>query len=571
MATYSEQCWAVGSYRYASYFTLYVELTEKWVDISNNTSYVDYNVYCQSSGSGSISANHFKYFSLNDIEILNTTEHVSASSPNAYIHLCNGTIGPIYHNNDGTKSIEFYAEIEASSYGVASSVGGIFYLSTIPRTSSISATSANIEETTAININRASDSFTHTITYSFSGLSGTIATKTGSTSLGWTIPSSFYAKIPNAKSGTVTLTCTTYNGNTSIGTSTCTFTAIASESRCKPTLTATVIDTNSTTIALTGSNAKLIRYKSTAKVTASPTARNSASISKVTVNGTTINNNTISIANCSATSFSVVATDSRGYSTTVNLTPTVVNYIPLTINANAFRPSPTTGEIDLEYSGNYFNGDFGSSSNTLTVSWKYRVRYSGSYTDGTISIAPTITNNTYKLNQKSLGTIFTYTNVYEIQITAQDKLTTINTTIVVPQGIPIVNWGEDFFNVNGTITQNGTAEVLSAEVLYEDDTGTTGTVTLSETSANFRYLEIFYSKSGIFQSVKIYSPNGKKVSLIMGYINSSSEAQLQLAKITINGTQITRDNSSGYINFNTNSHYMGLNQEVGIHRVLGYR
>lgn len=111
---------------------------------------------------------------------------------------------------------------------------------------------------------------------------------------------------------------------------------------------------------------------------------------------------------------------------------------------------------------------------------------------------------------------------------------------------------------------------LNPVVLYNNTNGATGTVTLSETAANFQYLEILYSKGGIYQSVKVYSPNNKKVSLLVGYLNSSSEAQLQLAKVTISGTQITRD-TGGYINFYENAHYMGTGTEVGIHRVLGYR
>lgn len=111
---------------------------------------------------------------------------------------------------------------------------------------------------------------------------------------------------------------------------------------------------------------------------------------------------------------------------------------------------------------------------------------------------------------------------------------------------------------------------LNPVVLYNNASGTTGTVTLSETAANFQYLEILYSKGGMYQSVKVYSPNNKKVSLLVGYLNSSSEAQLQLAKVTISGTQITRD-TGGYINFSTSSHSMGTGTEVGIHRVLGYR
>ena len=130
---------------------------------------------------------------------------------------------------------------------------------------------------TTININRASSSFTHTIRYSFSGLTGTIATKTSSTSIGWTIPTSFYAKIPNSKSGMVTINCQTFNGNTSIGTSSTTANVFVINS--EPTITATIEDVNSATVALTGDSNKIVRYMSNAKVDITATAKNSATIS----------------------------------------------------------------------------------------------------------------------------------------------------------------------------------------------------------------------------------------------------------------------------------------------------
>ena len=53
-----------------------------------------------------------------------------------------------------------------------------------------------------------------------------------------------------------------------------------------------------------------------------------------------------------------------------------------------------------------------------------------------------------------------------------------------------------------------------SKVLYNDPTGTTGEVLLSETSANFEYIEIFYrTNDQDYGFTKVYQPNGKKVSL----------------------------------------------------------
>lgn len=150
MATYTAGCSQVGSFSYAKYFTLYVVLNDRDGSSSTNKSKVDYNVYCQSSGSGSISANHQLYFSLNGNVIRNENVYVNVSSPNAYIGIASGTL-EVAHNSDGSKSISFEASINATGgYGVSASKSDTFTLTKIPRYAnvSISANSRTINKLT---------------------------------------------------------------------------------------------------------------------------------------------------------------------------------------------------------------------------------------------------------------------------------------------------------------------------------------------------------------------------------------------------------------------------------------
>lgn len=130
--TFSQQCSKVGNFSQASNFTLYVTLTDRDGNSETNKSYVDYNVYCQSNGSGAISARHYKYFSINGEEIINNTESVNASSPYAYIQIASGTI-EVEHNTDGNKKIPFSAELRGLSFGVSASIDGEFELEKIGR------------------------------------------------------------------------------------------------------------------------------------------------------------------------------------------------------------------------------------------------------------------------------------------------------------------------------------------------------------------------------------------------------------------------------------------------------
>ena len=665
MVTYSAQCSAVGSFGYANYFKLYVVLTETEVNIANNTSKVQYNVYCQSSGSGSINANHYLYFNINGSDKRNETVKVNVSSPNAYIGIASGTTDAIQHNNDGSKSITFSAQIKASSYGVSASTSGTFTLSTIARASSVSGGSGNIGSTSPISISRASSSFTHTLRYTFGSLSGTIDTGVA-TSYTWKLPTSFYAQIPNSKTGTGTIYCDTYSGGTLVGTKSTTFTATVTEASSRPIISATLTDSNATTKALTGNANKMVKGQSTGQLVITSSVKNSATIKSVTVNGTNVGTSasiTKTYANISTASFTIVTTDSRGFTnTSYILTPSYINYIPLTLNTRIFRPQPTGTEIQMTYSGNYFNGNFGAQQNSMGMEWYYKVKGANDWIKGG-TITPTISGNTISEKTISLGTGFNYQTAYEFYIYAQDFLTSFSITIPVSVGMPAFYWRKDFFGVNvatqfrdavvvdgnlviketiqggnvpiasspanvsfddvgtgkqfnksglytastdntwfnlinvrhrngnsdgvdyglqffKTFSNNSTLKIRSqnggtwsdwediyrTKSLYDNSSGTNGTVTLSETSANFSYIEIISQRgSNYYSSGKIASPNGKTVNLTTSAFNTY--VYLYSKQVVISGTSITVG-SARYWNKNGDTNTDDSNKII---KVIGYR
>lgn len=129
----------------------------------------------------------------------------------------------VNHNIDGTGSTTIYWKWNVnSSWGGYVQPSGSFTISlpTIPRASGVSATAGYIDSPLTISISRHSTAFTHTLTYSFGSASGTIATKTGETSLSWTPPIELCRQIPSALQGECTITCDTYNGSTKIGSNT---------------------------------------------------------------------------------------------------------------------------------------------------------------------------------------------------------------------------------------------------------------------------------------------------------------------------------------------------------------
>ena len=551
----------------------------------------------------------------------------------------------IAHNNDGSKQVTISGSVTGPSgtslASKTSSGSQTVTLDKIPRKSTITASDGIIGSTTTININRATSTFTHTLTYSFSSTTGTIVTKTTSDSYTWTIPTSFYAQIPNAKKGTCTITCETFDGNTSLGTNTATFKASINETSSKPTITATIIDANSTTVALTGSNTKLVRYISNAKVTLTATAKNSATITQKRVNGNVSSSNEYTINNVENNSFTVDCTDSRGLVASQTYTKASadwIDYVKLAFtDIKLTRLSSTSTTFNADIKGNYYNASIGNTANTLTFRYRYR-EVGGSYS-GYTTLTATKTGNTFTYNA-NLGIAFATDKEYEIEFNAVDKLMNVvnkdGNPIKLNKAVPMIDiyknnikvsgdlYSNNFgfptngrakWNGNTILRNNGTSTILSANTssiylkpngdatstnqaqidtngvltlkgstanivysgksLYDNASGTTGTVTLSETSANFTYIDIFAkSRTGVISCVRIYNPNGQKALLMVDGEGLNTYGIFNKVWLKINGTSITKDRENviqlqnGVLpNIDTSTSYYTLS----IVRVDGYR
>ena len=451
--------------------TLRFNWSQSSQSIANNNSVVSWSLQLIASGgsisssaskSWSVTVNGSNYSGTNTVGVSNGQTKTLASGSTT-----------IAHNADGTKSFSFSfsQQFDINYSGVGwigtKSGSGNGTLTTIPRTSSVSSTNANIGENITITINRASSSFTHTLSYSFCNLKGTIATKTSSTSVSWKLPTTFYAQIPNSKSSWGTITCDTYSGSTKIGSSTCRFDVYVKESANKPGISATVVDVNDTTKALTGDENKLIRYYSKAKfeLTASPKNSSTITTRSVFYNGTTYKGGSENswIANFSEVvsgSYKFTVTDSRGFSNSLTVNKTLIEYVKLTCYMTVTNPT-ATGECTINLNGNYFNGSFGATNNTLSVQYKID---EGEWTDTTI----TLTNNTYKATAKITG--MDYTRAYSFYARAVDKVTTVETPVKYVKAKPIFDWGENDFHFHVGVVSNESFRIGADRYLYGTNT-----------------------------------------------------------------------------------------------------
>lgn len=202
--------------------SLSVSATQNSQNISNNTSNVTVTATAKWGGGswnhsgecyGSIIIDGTKY-SFSNL-ILNPNKISSGSQT-----IMTKTVD-VSHNSDGTKNLQysasFYTGISSSG---TQSASGSKVLTTIPRKSSLSASNGTLGTAQTLSVTRQSNSFTHTITYKCGTASGTIATKSSSTSISWTPPVSLASQNTTGTTVSVTLTIATYSGDTNIGSST---------------------------------------------------------------------------------------------------------------------------------------------------------------------------------------------------------------------------------------------------------------------------------------------------------------------------------------------------------------
>lgn len=395
-------------------------------------------VYWHDSKNGDILGASTTYTSINRDELNQITGYID-----------------VPHNDDGTLSgyaRTVWTKNGSNSYVPPSTnVDANLTLTTIPRksTATVSGT-PNIGSQITINTNRKSNTFTHTLTYSFGGLSGTIGTNVGA-SVNWTIPTSFYAQIPNAKSGTMTITTTTYSGTTTVGTTTTNVTVYVTNSN--PTFNVAYKDTNTTTTGITGNNQHIVQNKSTLQFNiTSASAKNSATLSsvKVTINGATqtqsissatkdFNYGTINVS--SNTTATVVLTDSRGFTTTKNVAITVLSW------------SSPTAIITLQRQSNYYtttnikvDANYSSLNSHNTISIKYRIKKTTTSTWGSyVTLSDNVTSTFQADNQYE----------WNVQVVVQDSLATTTYNLTLAVGTPILfidrakrNVGVDCFPVS---------------------------------------------------------------------------------------------------------------------------
>lgn len=264
-------------------------------------------------------------------------------------------------------------------------------------------------------------------------------------------------------------------------------------------------------------------------------------------------------------------TDSRGNSSSYNVPLTIWEYSQPTAIITEYRESNFYTESHIKVDARY-----SSLNNLNTIDIKYRIKKS---TESTWGAWVTISDN--------VEADFNADNQYawDIQVSLEDALGTTNTYTInkaLDVGIPIVFYDVLMrsVGVNCLPISNETLEVNSKNIgnvlipftLYENNNGSNADITLSDSVANYDYIEIFYKNNDdTYASVKVPNADGKNAMLLSlmphatGYLKGTI-VSIATTNITISSyySQTTLPNNGAIVvNQSQNYHY--------ITKVVGYK
>ena len=263
------------------------------------------------------------------------------------------------HNEDGTKTLTCSAWISHSRFtSIEQSYSQA--LTTIPRKSTLSVTDGTLGTAQTLTVTRQSTSFSHTITYTCGSASGTITTKSTSTSISFTPPLSLASQNTTGTSVTITYKIETFNGSTSVGSNTYSKTCTIPAS-VKPSVSVSVSEASELNYGV------YVQGVSQLNVSITVTVSYGSAIAsyKTTIDGKTYTSNsftTETLKGKGSLAITTVVTDKRGRTATYNGTVNVLEYNPPTISATVYR---CTSAGVANNQGNYARVKFTTSYTSL--------------------------------------------------------------------------------------------------------------------------------------------------------------------------------------------------------------
>lgn len=458
-------------YTSAHYYTYRAVVTENYRNIAANTTNVTIGFYMSDTGGGA----GFEDYSTSNYGIsvdgemkvsMQRAENASVNNGGSSFVKIGSWTGNIAHNADGSKSISVglcwksgngyntqeYLPKQNSGYDSYPSGTptvwqmGSVALTTIPRATTPSIGTVTLGSKITISLPRASDKFTHNLTYNFYGASGTIAENAGASAT-WNVPPlSLAERIPNDTSGVGSITCQTVSDGSVIGSVTIPFSAIVPDS-VKPSIKS--ISATESVGGLADRFGGFVQGKSRLAVAISADGAYgskiksySTTIEGVSYPGDIFTSNVIKGSGTIAITTTVVDSRQRPFTTTTHVT--VYPYFAPKINAfSAWRVNTSGAAADngerlgvrCAYEIASVNG-----KNTRIYTVSYRLSTSSSFTNIESVTAATSGDETKTYTSSP---IVSENNSYVVRLTVVDYFTSAYVDVDIPTAFVLMNWKDD--------------------------------------------------------------------------------------------------------------------------------
>lgn len=438
--------------------------SESNVSIENNTSSLTITIYFSANNTSTWFSSETLYCTCNGV-----TQSVKVAHPKGGSTTKSFTFNNIKHNNDGTKSVSWSWNCNTGTSVLGNvSASGTRTLQRIPRASGLSfnPNPAELGQAVTISLTKYIEGTTDTLSWKIGDSSGVIGT-TDEDMVIWTPPIYLAELITNSTSGTCVISCTSYDGDTLIGTSTANLTLEVPSSVVPSVSIGTITEANQSIADLNWGVFVQNKSQLNIPITASG-IYGSDIVSIVTnINGNIFNGTNIitpTLITSGTSTITTTVTDTRGRTATTTTTYSVEPYANPSITSVEAQRCLIDGTIDED--GTYllytFVGSISSVANHNSKVFQigYKKTTDENYTFATIS-------NTYSVNENDSVSSFTISPdyAYDIVFQAVDSFMTTAIGRDLTVGFDLMN-----FNASGKAMAIGkVSEADPNEELLEID------------------------------------------------------------------------------------------------------
>ena len=356
--------------------------------------------------------------------------------------IASGTI-TVKHADNGSKtfSIDIKAAVYVSSINCTGS--GTFALDDIPRKSTLSIGNGTLGTSQTLSVARKSTSFTHTITYTCGNTSGTICTKSSSTSLSWTPPKVLAKQNTVGTLVTVKVKITTYNGDTNIGSNSYTI-SCAIPSDVKPSVSISVSDDTTNYDTYGG----YIRGQSKLKIVLTSTLSYDSPIDSyiTSVDGSNYNSSSFTtgiIKSSGSLTIETTVKDKRGRSGTASITIDVTEYVTPKIEKLTVKRCNEDGTENDQ--GGYIRAVFSASVTSLGQKNTAVYKLCWKQTENTTWTERTLTDYANEYSVKEAVSIFQANDdsSYDVKLTITDAFTSVSISTEASTASTIIHFPKE--------------------------------------------------------------------------------------------------------------------------------